>query len=295
MKTTAALRKAEDKLRRLNDLAGYQEVLVPDFAKAEIYREGISDEKMVVFLLGSDLYALRPDFSTAIIHELVKKQQSAEKLLVAYFGKVFRKDEGLHELYQAGVECFFDNSTDTDSDVINHAGKYLSALGFNDNIICIGLVQFVQGLVKKMQLSEDKITALIRAMQQHNHVTLKLFLQQNLSEQNYQEIWRMLTSRDNMLTLPLLAKHFPEVYYTSGIEALVKNLETNYVLDLSLVKSLDYYTGIVFDAYVPQYPYSILSGGRYDKLAAKYGRDFAAVGFAMNLNFIWENSNDQLN
>jgi ATP phosphoribosyltransferase regulatory subunit len=49
---------------------------------------------------------------------------------------------------------------------------------------------------------------------------------------------------------------------------------------------IDYYTGSVFECYVPELGYPLGNGGRYDKLLGKYGKDKPAVGFAISLGRI---------
>ncbi|HIN86124.1 MAG TPA: ATP phosphoribosyltransferase regulatory subunit, partial [Myxococcales bacterium] len=43
-----------------------------------------------------------------------------------------------------------------------------------------------------------------------------------------------------------------------------------------------YYTGFVFHVYIASNGEAIASGGRYDTLIAKYGRDIPAAGFAID-------------
>ncbi|MBU0581349.1 MAG: ATP phosphoribosyltransferase regulatory subunit [Candidatus Margulisbacteria bacterium] len=49
---------------------------------------------------------------------------------------------------------------------------------------------------------------------------------------------------------------------------------------------IDYYTGMVFECYVPQLGYPLGVGGRYDNLLGKYGKKMPAVGFALGLGRI---------
>ncbi|MFC1517691.1 ATP phosphoribosyltransferase regulatory subunit [Candidatus Margulisiibacteriota bacterium] len=49
---------------------------------------------------------------------------------------------------------------------------------------------------------------------------------------------------------------------------------------------IDYYTGMVFECYVPELGYPIGTGGRYDNLVEKFGRKMPAVGFALGLGRI---------
>ncbi|MGB0873397.1 MAG: ATP phosphoribosyltransferase regulatory subunit, partial [Solirubrobacterales bacterium] len=55
------------------------------------------------------------------------------------------------------------------------------------------------------------------------------------------------------------------------------------IYDLGLVRSLNYYTGTVFEVYTPTSGFAIGGGGRYDDLVGRFGRDLAAFGFALNM------------
>src|SRR5204863_458886 len=47
---------------------------------------------------------------------------------------------------------------------------------------------------------------------------------------------------------------------------------------------IDYYTGILFRAYVRDLGFEVASGGRYDGLPAAFGEDLPAVGFSFSLD-----------
>ncbi len=51
-----------------------------------------------------------------------------------------------------------------------------------------------------------------------------------------------------------------------------------------MVQNIDYYTGIIFKAYVEEIGDSILSGGRYDNLIQHFGMELPATGFAINVD-----------
>lgn len=54
-------------------------------------------------------------------------------------------------------------------------------------------------------------------------------------------------------------------------------------VDFSIVGDADYYNGLIFKGYVAGVPHAVLSGGRYDKLLNKFGKQAEAVGFALYL------------
>ena len=58
------------------------------------------------------------------------------------------------------------------------------------------------------------------------------------------------------------------------------------MVDLGLVQRNDYYTGVVFSAYVHQRGDAVLMGGRYDHLCEKFGDPMPAVGFSIDLDAV---------
>ena len=57
---------------------------------------------------------------------------------------------------------------------------------------------------------------------------------------------------------------------------------------------MSYYNGIVFKGYVEGIPSNILSGGRYDKLLSKLGKNAGAIGFALYLDMLeWLEDNGE--
>ena len=55
-------------------------------------------------------------------------------------------------------------------------------------------------------------------------------------------------------------------------------------LDFSIVNDMNYYNGIIFRGFVNGIPDGVLSGGRYDSLIRKMGKQGEAIGFAVYLD-----------
>ena len=53
--------------------------------------------------------------------------------------------------------------------------------------------------------------------------------------------------------------------------------------DLGVIRSLNYYTGMVFEAYAPGLGYPVCGGGRYDRLLSDFGNASPATGFALGI------------
>jgi histidyl-tRNA synthetase len=89
-----------------------------------------------------------------------------------------------------------------------------------------------------------------------------------------------------------------------GVEELsevVKSIELfgvpdkNIVIDLSIARGLDYYTGTVYETKLTDYPQvgSVCSGGRFDNLAEKYSdKKFPGVGISIGLTRLFSQLKD---
>ena len=56
------------------------------------------------------------------------------------------------------------------------------------------------------------------------------------------------------------------------------------MIDLGIVHSLDYYTGVVFRGYMAGAASPVLAGGRYDTLISRFNNDIPATGFGVNIS-----------
>src|SRR5207244_11095696 len=74
--------------------------------------------------------------------------------------------------------------------------------------------------------------------------------------------------------------HLEEIY--SIFERL--DLAQHLTIDLGEIRGFDYYTGILFRAYVHGLGFEVAGGGRYDGLPGQFGEDLPAVGFSFSLD-----------
>ena len=65
-------------------------------------------------------------------------------------------------------------------------------------------------------------------------------------------------------------------------------VQENVSLDLGILRGFSYYTGAVFEGYVPGMGFPVVEGGRYDALYADFGAPLPATGFAIHLGNLLE-------
>src|SRR5207245_6411774 len=74
--------------------------------------------------------------------------------------------------------------------------------------------------------------------------------------------------------------HLEEIY--SIFQRL--DLAQHLTIDLGEIRGFDYYSGILFRAYVRALGFEVASGGRYDGLPGAFGEDLPAVGFSFSVD-----------
>ena len=114
----------------------------------------------------------------------------------------------------------------------------------------------------------------------------------NLNDDQIKEIKTFLNSKGNFLnSIGTLSKNYKGAGVSKIIESLKKiaedlndrGYEKFVTFDPSIVRGLDYYTGMVFEVHDRKREFrALFGGGRYDNLAELFGGDhIPAVGFGM--------------
>lgn len=240
------------------------------------------------------LLVLRPDMTLSAARIVATKLSGNEKL--SYVSDVwnYSSSEGVsqREFLQAGVECFGVSSPLADATTIAFAIECLKEIGLKDFIVDLGHVGFFKGLLSSAALKEEDAEEIRLAVNAKDSLSVSMALTRAKADEELvnailalptlfggEEVFaRAEKLTKNQIALSAL-NHLKKVY------DLLKSfsLEKYVSIDLGTVKSLAYYSGIVFTGYVKGFGTDVLSGGRYDALAEEFGRDIPAVGFAMGL------------
>lgn len=228
---------------------------------------------------------LRPDM-TSLLAKLVKlrKENIVLPERIFYIGDVFRYDEiksGVYrEISQAGVELIGEDSDKADIEILVMAIESLKKLGLKNPKIEIGDISILNSIISKSNLSKEDIVIVKDLILKKDIPTLDKFLK-NI---NYTGI---------LLKLPMMIGDKTileglEEYGSEKLKRIVNVLDElgykdNYIIDLGIVKAMEYYTGIVFNGFCDNSRDFILNGGRYDKLM-----EISALGFVINVDNIVE-------
>ncbi len=258
----------------------------------------IADSSKTVKVLGGDskIYILRPDVTTNILSQIFSKWDGEPPLKVYYNSKVYRNSSRgkIIQNYQMGIESLGDEVSKADGEIVEMALSIMNTLG-EAYILELGSSKFLEEFFKEINLkiedereirdliskkSRDGLRKKLESLKLENTILDKIFdMQGNMEEvlvlaKSYEMNEEM---RDALESLEKLKKLF------TG-----KDIMNNIKLDLSMVADLDYYDGIIFKGYCFSVPTKILSGGRYDKSTAKYGKKIPAIGFMIDMDLATE-------
>ena len=300
--TDAALKRImENGLVRLFLAWGYKEVITPTFEYHETLKAGApdtaDDSSFRFFDRNGRMLALRPDMTTPIARVAVMRMKEYPlPLRLFYLANVFRQEETQAgrqcEFYQAGVELLGAGGVAADAEVVTLAVESLLAAGLTDFQVCLGQVDFISGIMSEAGLDAPTGHKVKQALIERNMVGLAELLEECRMEPGIRQLLQQLpmlhgkkemlqeikgqvknkisqAALDNLAEIYDLLEHY-------GIDRYV-------MFDLGIIRDFDYYTGMVFETYTTGLGYPICGGGRYDRMAAAFGREQPATGFAMGI------------
>lgn len=298
----AAKRTVSERITRIFEDFGYSEVITPGLEFFDVFSgrtwHQFPQESMYKLVDGKNrLMVIRPD-NTLPIARLAATRLSDEELPLKLFYNqnifmVNPKDSGRDdEISQCGIEILGGKSDAADFEALVLAAKALSACD-EDYRIEIGDSGIFTELMSNYECDPEL------AVNTRGWIETK-----NIPQLEARFADPKTPEEEAFKALPRLFGGFEVFEKARGIlrgeffkeridklEKLCQELseivpKDKICVDLGLVNKKDYYTGIIFRGYVEGYGQPALSGGRYDRLLGEFGRNAAAVGFAVNVEAV---------
>lgn len=293
-----ALRPAECatlELRGLYERFGYKKYSVSQFEEYGLYlqyRSFLHGGRMLTFTdLDGRLLALKPDVTISIIKNARLEPGGVEKAY--YIENVYRENKTagtFKEIKQMGLEYLGKVDTYAVAETLMLAQETLRSIG-PDWVLELSHMGFVLGMLKAMQLDEaTRREMLVALAAKSRHGVHSIAKQAGLSEEQSLQIEALCTLSGRFEDIAEQAQALcicPEMQDALQVlKDTVSALEdTSHIrLDFTLQGDMDYYDGIMMCGYLEGVPGPVLTGGRYDSLVKKLGKDAGAVGFALYLD-----------
>jgi ATP phosphoribosyltransferase regulatory subunit len=285
--------------KRLEDLVikkGYMQIEPQFFEEYDSFiqmNKRIKKEGTVKLLdLDGKILILRPDITTSIIKHVIPKWEENRELKLFYLSTTFSRNQkgAIEEKKQFGIEYLGDSSMQADLEVLKLGFSMLKTFGI-EFIAEINNNRFLNTLLEELGFDEEKSTQFKTIIYYKNQDALNQFIKDSnipLSNQTllknilkYQgsisDIKRMLKG------ISLSSKLMDAIDELEFVNKSLDKEDIKYArFDLSAISQYDYYAGITFKIYIEGTSNPIMSGGRYDLLTKRLGKDIPAVGFTLN-------------
>lgn len=299
----ALRRRIEAGITKLFMRRGYTEVVTPSVEYYDVFLAtgAPMNECSMLKLIDrtGSILVLRPDATTPIARVAATRLAlEPPPYRLYYVQNVFRSDISHNgknsEIYQAGVELIGASGRTADVEVLTLAVQALEASGVADYRIEIGHAGFFRALVSSLPLDEAGKEEIRLLVEEKNFAALNDFLRPyeaypaSAALKLLPQLFGGEEVFDEALALTDTEEAAAAIHYVRAIydELSAADLADKVMVDFGLVHQMSYYTGIVFRGYAEGAGGTVLSGGRYDSLAASFGRELPATGFAIDIDAI---------
>ncbi|WP_017654199.1 ATP phosphoribosyltransferase regulatory subunit [Fortiea contorta] len=301
----AQKRWIEDRLQQVFHRWGYDRIITSTLERMDTLMAGGAIGRQTVIQLQNaedEELGLRPELTASIARTVVTRMAGVTYPQRLYYnGNVFRRirenrHNRQHEFYQTGVELLGAGGLLANAEVLLLVADCLSALALQQWHLILGEAGITRSL---FDVFPENIRNKVRtAIANLDRVTIDTL---PLDEELRDRARLMLDLRGNSAdvlqkvnSLPLNSEQQEAV---NNLASLVQLLESRgnipLILDLSLIQTIDYYTGIVFEVVSDTAGQAKIlgRGGRYDQLLGLYhpqGENIPGIGFALNIEDLYQ-------
>jgi len=302
------LRYVEQVARELAVLYGYEEILTPVVESYELLAAKSGEElrqRMYAFKdLGGRKVALRPEFTASVARLVATKLRNAPKPLKLFcFGSLYRYDEPQYgrfrEFWQANYELIGSDKPEADAEILMITSHLLRKLGLKNYYFKIGHVGILRGILSQEDIREKQQNQIMQMLDKKRwDEALATINQLGASQQCITALKKIFKIHGRNATKILKETEKTVQSYENGVKA-IENLREiltfaqshgdkfETLIEPRFARGLEYYTGIIFEAYIPQLEIALGGGGRYDKLIELFGGEHTpAVGVAQGTDRI---------
>lgn len=245
----------------------------------------ISDSVITFTDTNGRLMALKPDVTLSIVKNSRDVPGYVQK--VFYNENVYRVSGGTHsfkEIMQLGLECIGDIDDYCIFEVLKLAAESLQSISAGSvlNLSHLGVFSALLSGVDD-EVRQD-VMRCIRDKNAHELQRVCAAAGLNIQAAGLTELLQCYGDPKQVLpriealvgNLPAIAqlKRLTQAFEGTGLEDMLR-------IDFSVVNDINYYNGVLFKGFVEGVPQSVLSGGQYDRLMRKLGRQSGAIGFAV--------------
>lgn len=278
------------KIRKVSEQFGYQEYEGPFIERLELYaaksgEELVKKQAYVFEDRGGDEIALRPEMTPTLARMIAQRQRElvypARWWMFGPFWRYEQPQKGrTREFYQWNADMISANTSECDAELIAVAAAFFKECGLEPAQVRIAVNsrRLMDQELASLGISNEMRPVVFRIIDRRDKMSAQAWeeyaLTAGLTRDQFEGVLRLQGDPDLWQKSDDLCRAF-KVLDNMGMSDYVE-------FDPKIIRGLDYYTGIVFEAQDRDGGRAILGGGHYDNLVSDVGGDpIPAVGFAM--------------
>ncbi|MGD6807436.1 MAG: histidine--tRNA ligase [Candidatus Bathyarchaeia archaeon] len=289
------------KERQTAELYGYKEVITPHVEPLELLSAKSGEEirqRMFIFKdLGDRQVALRPEFTASIARlatTVLRNEPKPWRMLS--IGTVYRYDEPqkgrYREFWQSNFELMGSAKPEADAEIILLTNSLMASLGLQGYAFKIGHIGVIRGILAKEGVDEKTQNAIFQKMDKKEYTEALALITSEKTRSALQGLieikgkdWKetvnqMKTYLEGYENAKAAAQNLDEI-----LNLIAEGASLQITVDPAFARGLEYYTGMIFEVYIPELEIALGGGGRYDRLIETFGGEATpAVGCAHGID-----------
>ena len=311
--------KMYDTIRSVYEKFGFLPLDTPvlEYSDVLLAKAGGETEKQIYrFLKGDTDISMRFDLTVPLARYVSQRYNDLTFPFKRYqMSKVYRgerQQKGRYrEFYQCDIDIIGNESLDLvyDAEIPTIIYHVFKELNIGEFVIKINNRKVLNGFFSSLDLSE-KVTDILRIIDKIDKIgkeaVKKELINIGVSDEKCNLILEFIeiTGSNDEILSKLDSLNIENEVFVNGLSELkqvVKNLrafnvpEENFIINLTIARGLDYYTGTVYETNLVKYPElgSICSGGRYENLTEYYTKQkLPGIGISIGLTRLFSQLKD---
>jgi len=296
----------EGKARKTAELYGYKEVMTPVVESYELLATKAGEEvrlRMFAFKdLGGRMVALRPEFTPSVARLVATTLRNEPRPYRLFcLGSLYRYDEPqrgrYREFWQSDFELVGSSEPEADAEILMLTASLMGAACLKKLAFRVGHVGVLRGIMSQEKLQDKVQDTVMQLMDKKQYDdAFKVVEEAGGSEKCLAALRELVELKggdvsDIVGKMKKCVKDYGEaVAATDNLSEILKlalesGSKIDMIVDAGFARGLEYYTGMIFEVYIPDLNVALGGGGRYDKLVELFGGEpTPAVGVAHGLD-----------
>ena len=284
-------------LRDEAKIFGFREIATPIFEEAELFilKSGpnILNEIYAFKDKGDRDIALRPEMTAPTMRMFINElSNEAKPVKLFYFGQCFRYERPqsgrYREFFQFGAELVGSANPESDAEVIALAASMIKALGLKDYRLRIGHIGILKQRILDAGISSENLPEVLQKLDKKLYDEAEAIMAgHGVSKTVCKKIFELTETIGGKDVLDKVKDEASD-YLREVVNTLEKMGIDDIEIDMGVVRGLDYYTGMVFEAEAPALgaEKQICGGGSYSLTELFGGEKVFSTGFAIGFDRI---------